>query len=93
MLTSLLLRLGLAVVDLDLVARALASDILRVHDVAVLDEAGTVRELKRRYAVTAVETGLPIAAQGKVAALAWRHIEAARETQPQAFHGKEFGFY
>lgn len=94
MLNRLLLRLGLAVVDLDLVSRALASDVLRVHDVMVLEKHGTLRELRRRYAIAAVETGLPIAAQGQVAAMAWKHIRAARDEQPQATgNGKEFSFY
>lgn len=92
MLTKLLLFFGFAVVDLDLVARSLASDVLRVHDVDVLEQTGAIRELRRRYALTAVETGLPIAAQAKVAGMAWDYVNAARATQ-SAPNRRGFGFY
>lgn len=92
MIARLLLLLNLCVVDLDLVARALAADVLRVHEVAVLDEVGTLRELRRRYVLVAVETGLPVRAQARVAALAWGYIAAARDEQPP-INRREFSFY
>jgi len=93
MIARILLYFGLALVDLDLVARALAADVLRVHDVAVLDEPGTLRELRRRYVLVAVETGLPVSAQARVAALAWRYIVAARDAMPDTVNRREFSFY
>lgn len=93
MLTRLLLFFRLAVVDLDLVARALAADLLRVHDATVLDEPGTLRELRRRYVLVAVETGLPVSAQARVAALAWGYVAAARDEQPNTVNRREFSFY
>lgn len=94
MLTRILLYFGIALIDLDLVARALASDMLRMHghEVSTLDEYGTVRELKRKYAVLATETGLPVAAQRKVAEMAWTHLQAAGAS-PDPNRGKEFSFY
>lgn len=92
MIARLLLLLGLAVIDLDLVARALASNILHTHDVDVLDSDGTIRELRRRYTMVAIETGLPIAAQRKVADMAWRYIAEA-QTEPGEVNRKEFSFY
>lgn len=93
MITRLLLLLNLCVVDLDLVARALAADVLRVHDAAVLDPPGTLRELRRRYVLVAVETGLPVTAQARVAELAWRYIVAARDAMPDTVNRREFSFY
>lgn len=93
MIANLLLRFGLALVDLDLVARTLAHDILRLHDVDVLDEPGTLRELRRRYAMLAVETGLPIAAQARVAAMAWGYIRAAQSAGTNVVNRREFSFY
>lgn len=92
MIARLLLFFRLAVVDLDLVARALAADVLRVHEVAVLDEVGTLRELRRRYVLVAVETGMPVTAQARVAELAWGYIAAARAEQPPV-NRREFSFY
>lgn len=93
MITWLLLRWGLAVVDLDHVARALAAHLLRTHgaDVATLEQAGTVRELRRLYAVLATESGLPTTAQARVAELAWRYVVAAQDG-PQAT-SRGFSFY
>lgn len=93
MITRLLLRFGFAVVDLDLVARQIAADVLRVHDVDVLEPRGTMQELRRRYAVVAVETGLPVGAQGKVAEMAWAYIAAAQAEPRPAPNRKEFSFY
>ena len=94
MLTRLLLRFGLAVVNLDLIARALALAIIRVHDLEMLERSGTEKELRRRYAILATETGLPIAAQGQVAAMAWGYIAAARDETPSPpTNRKEFSFY
>lgn len=94
MLTRILLYFGIAIIDLDLVARALASDMLRLHgpDVATLSEQGTVRELQRKYALLAIETGLPMAAQRAVARMAWAHLRAAG-APPDPNRGKEFSFY
>lgn len=94
MLTRILLAFGIAIVHLDLTARVLADDILRLHkdDVARLDAAGTVRELKRKYAVLATETGLPMGAQAKVAEMAWRYVAAAAGNT-SASVGREFSFY
>lgn len=93
MITRLLLRLNLGLCDLDLIARVLASDVLRVHAGALetLGETETRRELRARYATLAVETGLPGAACERVADLAWSHIAAAQEPPPP--QRKEFGFY
>ncbi len=93
MITKWLLWFGLAVVDLDLVARALASDVLRVHEVDMLDQPGTLRELRRRYAMVAVGTGLPIEAQARVAEMAWSYIAAARDAPQGVANRKEFSFY
>ena len=93
MIARILLYFRLAVVDLDLVARALAADVLRVHDATVLDEAGTLRELRRRYVLVAVETGLPVSAQRRVSVLAWRYIVAARDEMPDTVNRREFSFY
>lgn len=93
MITRLLLLLNLCVVDLDLVARALAADVLRVHDAAALDQPGTLRELQRRYVLVAVETGLPVGAQRRVSVLAWQYIVAARAEMPDTVNRREFGFY
>lgn len=93
MIHRILLYFGLSIVSLDLVARALASDILRTHDVTLLDTHGTVQELRRRYAMVATETGLPMHAQGRVAEMAWRYVAAA-QAQPQAdANRREFSFY
>ena len=92
MIARILLRFGIAVVDLDLVARQIAADVLRVHDVDVLEQTGTHQELRRRYAVVAVEVGLPVSAQRKVADIAWAYIAAA-QAEPQRVDRREFGFY
>lgn len=92
MITRILLRFGLAVVDLDLVARQIAADVLRVHDVDVLNADTTHQELRRRYAVVAVETGLPVSAQRKVADIAWAYIAAA-QAEPTQVNRKEFSLY
>lgn len=94
MLSRLLLRFGLCLVNLDLVARALAIDIIRLHNLDVLERSGTERELRRRYAEMATATGLPIAAQWQVAEMAWGYIAAARDEQPsKPVNRKEFTFY
>lgn len=94
MLARLLLRLGIAIVDLDLVARALSMEIIRTHDLEVLDVTGTQTELRRRYAAIATQTGLPIAAQRRVAEMAWAYIAAARdETVMGATNRKDFSLY
>lgn len=95
MLTRILLHFGIAIVDLDLVARALASDMLRMHgaEIATLDQVGTLRELKRKYAVLATETGLPIGAQRKAAEMAWQMIAAAADLPKATNARKEFSFY
>ena len=94
MLTRILLYFGIALIDLDLVARALASDMLRLHgsDVATLSETGTLRELQRKYALLAVETGLPMDAQRTVARMAWAFMRAAGAL-PDPNRSKEFSFY
>lgn len=92
MITRILLRFGLAVVDLDLVARQIAADVLRVHDVDVLEPHGTRQELRRRYAVVAVEVGLPVTAQARVADMAWTYIAAAQQ-EPTRTDRREFSFY
>ena len=93
MITWLLLHLGIAVIDLDHVARALAAHMLRTHgaDVATLEPHGTQRELRRLYAVIATESGLPVAAQAKVGRMAWQYIAAAQDA-PQT-PTREFSFY
>jgi hypothetical protein len=91
MITWLLLRFGIALVDLDLVARTLAAHILNTHEPATLEYSGTLRELRRMYAVTAVETGLPAEAQARVADMAWRYVATA-QTQPTT-EGAGFSFY
>jgi len=93
MITRILSYFGLTLVSLDLVARALASDLLRTHNIDVLDEYGTLQELRRRYVLVAVETGLPVTVQAQVAQMAWGYIVAARSTQAQPTHRKEFSFY
>jgi hypothetical protein len=94
MLSRLLLLLRIAVVDLDLVSRALATDLIRTHDIDVLDAYGTQKELRRKYAVVATQTGLPIHAQRKVAEMAWEHVAAAQDRQEEAKgNRKEFSFY
>ena len=93
MITRLLLRLGLAVVDLDLVARVLAANVLHVHEAGVLDQPGTLRELRRRYTVVAIETGMPIGAQARVAEMAWRYIAQAQVQPAAPSNRKEFSFY
>jgi hypothetical protein len=94
MLTRLLLLFHISLVDLDLVARALATDLIRTHDLDVLDSYGTQKELRRKYAVVSVQTGLPIHAQRKVAEMAWQYVAAARDTQEEAERNrKEFSFY
>jgi hypothetical protein len=95
MLTRILLYFGIALIDLDLVARALASDMLRLHgpDIVTLDEYGATRELKRRYALLAIEAGLPIAAQAAVAQMAWKMIATASDEFPKTGNRKEFSFY
>ena len=92
MITRILLRFGIAIVDLDLVARQIAADVLRVHDVDALEKYGTMQELRRRYAVVAVEVGLPVSAQRKVADIAWAYIVAA-QASPQKADRREFSFY
>lgn len=92
MITKLLLRFGIAVVNLDLVARQIAADVLRVHDVDVLEPHGTHQELRRRYASVAVEVGLPVSAQERVAEMAWTYIKAAQKV-PQPTSRREFSFY
>ena len=91
MIAKLLLRLNLAVVNLDHIARALASDIVRTHDVDYLDPNGTQRELRRKYIVLAIESGLPGAAANQVAARAWQIMNEAHEKPIPA--GKDFSFY
>lgn len=94
MLTRLLLRFGLTIVDLGSIARALALQIIRVHDLDTLERSGTERELRRRYAILATETGLPVAAQWQVGEMAWGYIAAARDEQPsKPVSRKDFSFY
>ena len=93
MFTKLLLHYGYVLTPLDSMARVLASSVVATHDLDTLDQAGTVRELKRRYANIAIETGLPIEAQGKVADMAWGYIARAREQKPRATNNREFRFY
>lgn len=93
MITKWLLWFGLAVVDLDLIARALASDVLRVHEVDMLDQPGTLRELRQRYARIAVETGLPVEAQARAAEMAWRYITAAQDAPQGVVNHEGFSFY
>ena len=93
MITRILAYFGLALAPLDLIARALASDLLRTHNIDVLDEYGTLQELRRRYVLVAVETGLPMHVQAQVARLAWGYIVAARSAQAQPTNRKEFSFY
>jgi predicted kinase len=93
MIARFLAHFGLALVDLDLVARALAADLLRTHEVAVLDSYGTQQELRRQYALLATQTGLPIHAQRQVAQMAWQYVAAAQEAQAQTPNRKEFSFY
>jgi len=83
MIDRILLYFGMALAPLDLVARALAANIVQTHDLYTLDEAGTVRELQRRYASIAIETGLPMGAQRQVATMAWRYIAQARDEKPR----------
>ena len=93
MLTKLLLRFGLCVVDLDAIARALAAAILDTHDLWTLAETGTLNELRRRYARLALETGLPLAAQRTVAAAAWRYVLRVRDETPRGDPSRDFSFY
>jgi hypothetical protein len=91
-LSRILLHFGLCLFPIDATARALASSIVQTHDLDALDQAGTVRELRRRYANIAIETGLPIDVQQAVADAAWRYIAQARGERP-APNNKEFRFY
>src|SRR5690606_18445379 len=85
MIAWLLARLNLACVDLDLIARALAADVLRVHgvDVHALNEQQARREIHVRYTELAVRTGLPEQAGKRVADLVWRYIRQAQAHAPQ----------
>jgi hypothetical protein len=95
MITRILLYFGIAIIDLDLVARALASDILRMHgaDIVTLEAEGTRREMRRKYAILATETGLPIQAQRKAADMAWSFIRAAQDDPDYTEVRKDFSFY
>lgn len=94
MIHWLLARFDVALCDLDLIARILAAQTLRVHagHVGALNEATTRVELGERYAQVALETGLPRTAGPRVVALAWDHVAAARAHESAAVaHG--FRFY
>jgi hypothetical protein len=96
MLTWILLKFGLALIDFDLIARALAARLLRIHgsDIDTLNPQGSQQELGRHYAILAVEAGLPVAAKKRVAKLAWRYIEQAQNNPiPSLNSRKEFSFY
>lgn len=94
MITRLLLRFGFALVRLDLVARILAAETMRGQDVSMLEMHGTQKELRRKYALVALETGLPNEAQDKVGEMAWAYIAAARDEKPQPQVRREgFSFY
>ena len=94
MIARILLRFGFGLVNLDLVARVLAADLMRGQDLSVLNAENTTKELRRKYALVAMETGMPLAAQKRVGDMAWRYMAAARDEQPQPpVNRKEFSFY
>lgn len=92
-MTQLLLWLGIALVRLDPIARALALGIVDTHDLLTLSDADTVQELRRRYASLAIQTGLPLDAQGQVADMAWRYVAQVRDDTPPGTVGHYFSFY
>lgn len=93
MISKFLLHFALALVNLDLVARLLAIEIMRYHELDTLNEENTQAELRRRYANIATQTGLPIEAQEQVAKMAWGHIAAARDETPTERNRSGFNFY
>lgn len=89
----LLLWMGIALVRLDPIARALALGIVDTHDLTTLSDVDTVQELRRRYASLAIQTGLPLDAQKQIADMAWDYVVRARNDVAQGTVGYYFSFY
>lgn len=75
----LLARMGYATLDLDAVARALASPVLRDFEPETLDAYSTVQYLRTRYMRLVADVGLPADCCNEVADRAWRIIASARD--------------
>ena len=85
---------GLAWVDLDDVARALAAHLLHDYaaDVAVLERGGTIQHLRTKYMGLVADYGLPAHVCNQVADRAWALIAKAQNVETADVGGK-FAFY
>jgi hypothetical protein len=81
---------GFYVLDLDVVAQALATDVLREYEGVPLEYAGTIRLLKARYIRLVQACGLPKAACDAVARKAWFILERAAESVAAPEQGYSF---
>lgn len=93
MLRWVLLRLGLATVDLGRVAQALADGLLDDYDPAELDPQPTRQYLRTRYMRLVNQWGLPADCCEEVARRAWAAIAVLREDEPDAATSDKFAFY
>lgn len=94
MLQGLLLRwFGLATVDLERVARALADGLLDVYEPSELDARGTQQYLRTQYMRLSNHYGLPAPACNAVAERAWALVAGLREDEPDAASSDKFAFY
>jgi len=75
----ILARLGFAVIDLDAVARSLASKVLQDFDPVTLDQLSCTQFFKTRYMRLSAEYGLPADAVDEVASRSWAIVAKARD--------------
>ena len=93
MIERILRWFGVATLNLDAVARALADGILNDYETLLdeLDPFNTVQLLRTRYMRLVTKYGLPADVCNDVADRAWKMIAQAREVSPDAIPG--FSFY
>ena len=92
MIDRILSWFGLAVVDLDHIARQLAADTLEDWrgDLWMLNRGESLRSWRSKYLILAARYGLPTSAAGRVADMAWRYVADAHDEPVQV---QEFAFY
>lgn len=79
---SILSRFLIYTLDLDAVARALASPVLRDYDADELDRTATIHYIRTRYMRLVADYGLPAGACDEVADRALRYIVATAKVRP-----------
>jgi hypothetical protein len=94
MLPTLLTYFGLVVADIDVIARKLAAELLRLWgtDIVMLSASDGKQELQRKYMEIAMATGLPGSIARKVADRAWGYVAQAQRV-PVVEDRVGFSFY